>query len=135
MKIILKSLKTLLGAIGLFLLGFSILLIVVLLLFAFAFLDLCGTDIIKEVSSPDGLYNLTIYQTDCGATTGFTTRISIAPSHKGLLDKSGNIMTLDGHPDWTIKDIKWNNVDNITIEYNTESKVISRKNSTVTSLM
>ena len=42
--------------------------------------NLCGNEIIEEIKSPDNKYKLVIFQRDCGATTGFSTQISILKS-------------------------------------------------------
>ena len=37
----------------------------------------CGNDLVKEVPSPNGKMKAVVFQRDCGATTGFSTQISL----------------------------------------------------------
>lgn len=39
--------------------------------------DTCADDIVSRVTSPDGRHVAVLFQRDCGATTGFSTQISI----------------------------------------------------------
>ncbi len=60
--------------------------------------DLCGNEIMNETLSPDGHFKALVFQRDCGATTGFTTQISLLPSNVSLPNEAGNIFIVDGHP-------------------------------------
>ena len=39
--------------------------------------DGCGNDVVSRAVAPDGLHSALIFQRDCGATTGFSTQISV----------------------------------------------------------
>jgi hypothetical protein len=41
--------------------------------------DLCGNDPISETPSPNGQMKVVVFQRDCGATTGFSTQVSVLP--------------------------------------------------------
>ena len=51
----------------------------------------CGNDLVKEVRSPSGKMKAVVFQRDCGATTGFSTQVSLLSSNKSLPNESGNI--------------------------------------------
>lgn len=57
--------------------------------------SLCGNEVIAEVPSPDGKYKVVVFQRDCGATTGFSTQLSLLPSKRMLDDVPGNIFVAD----------------------------------------
>ncbi len=59
----------------------------------------CGADIYKTLLSPDGRSTAISYNFDCGATTGFSTQLSILPA-KALFDR-------DKYPPVLILDNKW----------------------------
>jgi hypothetical protein len=78
---------------------------------------MCRAYLFQEVYSPDGEYKAVIYQRDCGATTGFATNVSILKASDDLPNKIGNILNMDGHPDWTKVKAVWNSNDSLTITY------------------
>lgn len=69
--------------------------------------DICGNHLHKEYSSPEKSYKAVIFQRDCGATTGFSTQISIISAEQELGNAKGNIYIIDGHPDDVAPTIKW----------------------------
>jgi hypothetical protein len=58
--------------------------------------DLCGNQVTQEVSSPSGNYRAIVFEFDCGATTGFSTQVSILPANKKLKNETGNIFAAEG---------------------------------------
>jgi hypothetical protein len=71
------------------------------LLLDYLFSGLCGNTIIQTSTSPNQKYKLVLYQRDCGATTGFSSQISLLDIDKklDLEDDSGNIYIAKGYPD------------------------------------
>jgi hypothetical protein len=57
---------------------------------------LCGNEILAEVPSPDGRFRLVSFQRDCGATTDFSTQISLLETGEELPNSSGNVFISDG---------------------------------------
>jgi len=57
--------------------------------------DACGNDLIAQLPSPDGKFNAIVFQRDCGATTGYSTQISVLPSDRSLGNSSGNVFSAD----------------------------------------
>jgi hypothetical protein len=51
----------------------------------------CGNDLVNEVRSPGGKIKAVVFQRDCGATTGFSTQVSLLSSNKSLPNESGNL--------------------------------------------
>ncbi len=62
-----------------------------------AFEDMCGNDIANVYPSPDGALKAVVFSRNCGATTGYSTQISVLPVSEQLPNKSGNIFTAKAH--------------------------------------
>ena len=68
-----------------------------------ACVDPCGNDVLTEARSPDGRLKAVVFQRDCGATTGFSTQVSVIPSGESLLTaptwlrstEGGNVFVAD----------------------------------------
>jgi Family of unknown function (DUF5412) len=60
-----------------------------------AFDDMCGNQILSESSSPDQTYRVVVFQRDCGATTGFSTQVSVLKAMETLPNESGNLFVAD----------------------------------------
>jgi hypothetical protein len=59
--------------------------------------DPCGNDEVDRVPSPDGKFEAAIFQRDCGATTDFSTQISILSKGGALPKKAGNAWVADSN--------------------------------------
>ncbi len=57
--------------------------------------DMCGSDPLVSITSPNGKLRAVSYVYDCGATTGFSTQISVLDK-KEPISSSGNILGTDG---------------------------------------
>lgn len=77
------------------------------LLFYLAAGGLCDNEIYAELLSPDNRYKAVIFQRDCGATSGFSTQISILPAANTLANEYGNIFVLKGHPQSHAPAVSW----------------------------
>ncbi len=64
----------------------------------YLFPDLCDNEIIKITTSPDNKYKLILFERNCGATTGFSTQISILKIGNNLEIQPGNIYIAKGYP-------------------------------------
>ena len=71
------------------------------------FSGMCANEIFSEVQSPDGKFRAVIFQRDCGATTGFSTQISLILAKDKLENEGGNIFIVDGHPNDRKIGITW----------------------------
>lgn len=77
------------------------------LLFYLAAGGLCNNEIYAELLSPDKRNKAVIFQRDCGATSGFSTQISILPADNTLKNDAGNIFVLKGHPQSHAPAVSW----------------------------
>jgi hypothetical protein len=71
------------------------------------FFEMCGNEIYKEYLSPNGSLKAVVFQRDCGATTGFSTQISIIKRNAMVANKAGNVFISDGHPRDTSPIVTW----------------------------
>lgn len=69
--------------------------------------DMCGNYVYKEYLSPGKSHKAVIFQRDCGATTGFSTHVSIIDAKQELRNTKGNIYIIDGHPKEAAPTLKW----------------------------
>ncbi|TAK91718.1 MAG: hypothetical protein EPO06_03170 [Burkholderiaceae bacterium] len=60
-----------------------------------AFPDMCGNELLAEYPSPDNKYRAVVFERDCGATTGFSTQVSILKAGFPLRNEAGNLFSAD----------------------------------------
>lgn len=53
--------------------------------------DMCADTLISETPSPSGKLKAVLFQSDCGATTGFNSHVAIMPSNSSLSSESQGI--------------------------------------------
>lgn len=58
-------------------------------------LDPCGNQVLQQVASPDGQFKAVIFERDCGATTGYSTQVSVLPSAAALSNDGGNVFVMN----------------------------------------
>lgn len=57
--------------------------------------DLCANTVLAEYPSPTGKLKAVVFDRDCGATTDFSTQVSILPSSSSLGNEGGNLFSAD----------------------------------------
>jgi hypothetical protein len=87
-------------------------------IFMYSTSNMCANEIYKEVNSPSQEFKAVIFQRDCGATTSFSTQISIVSKATTLPNESGNILIIDGHPNDTLLEINWQSNGELSISKN-----------------
>ena len=55
----------------------------------------CENDVLAEFPSPDGKNKAIVFQRDCGATTGFSTQVSVLRTGQALDGRGGNVFVGD----------------------------------------
>lgn len=85
-------------------------------LFIYATHDMCGNEVYSEVLSPNREHKVVMFQRDCGATTGFSTQISILDSGDELENESGNTYIIDGQPKEVSPNARWASNTELRIE-------------------
>ena len=56
----------------------------------------CRNEQITDLASPGGRHHAVVFQRDCGATTGFSTQVSVLSAGAALPDSGGNVFSADG---------------------------------------
>ena len=110
-----KALTFILSTIVIFLFG---------LLFLITHYDqtLCRNEIYHTTLSPDEILKAVIFERNCGATTGFSTHVSIIATDSDLENESGNIYILKGHPLKVAPLIRWQTNDQLDIARNKKAE-------------
>ena len=62
---------------------------------SFALSDLCGNEELETIYSPDGARKVVVFERACGATTGFSTQVSLLRAGQSLLNEPGNLFVAD----------------------------------------
>jgi hypothetical protein len=95
---------------------------------------MCGNMVVSRSPSPDGLRDAVMFERDCGATTGFSTQISIVaagavPSVAGNVlradDDHGAARTGDWGGPWA--DMKWLSANHLLVRYATGSRLFAHE--------
>jgi hypothetical protein len=86
--------------------------------------NLCRNEIVAEIPSPKGDKRAVVFQRDCGATTGFSTQVSILSRGIRLRDEGGNAFVADDdhgavpHMGNVMAiDVRWTSNDDLMIDY------------------
>lgn len=103
------------------------------LYYLFSPFGMCANEVFAQENSPDGKYKALVFQRDCGATTGFSTQVSVLKMQEELGDEGGNSFIVDGHPNETHIELLWADSSNLTIK-NTTHLETYRKESRVQSI-
>ena len=106
------------------------LIVVLVILFGLSYMLLgdfspCGNQLLHEYYSPDNARKVIVFERDCGATTGFTTQVSILEANETLDDKSsGNVLLIQGHPREVAPEIHWSSNKSVIIHQQSNGKVV-----------
>lgn len=94
----------------------------------------CANTVIREFPSPSGDFKATLFQRDCGATTAFTSQVSVIPGD-GAVSDSGNAFVADtghgaaragawGGPD---VDVAWEGPNQLVISHAANARILRRE--------
>ncbi len=103
---------------------------VALYLFFSSLPDMCGNEIFQEVYSPSHQYKAVLFQRDCGATTGFSTQVSILNENDVLENEGGNTYIADKHPNETKLQLTWLAEQSLEIG-NSDTNAFTRNNEVI----
>lgn len=109
------------------------------LLFAFALPALggcsadCTNTVVERLLSPDGKHEAVLFQRDCGATTGFTTQISVVETGEEVSGGGNTFVADDDHGKARVgawegpwAEINWLSENRIQIKYARKSRIFDR---------
>jgi hypothetical protein len=97
----------------------------------------CGNEILRVHYSPTKQLKAVVFQRDCGATTGFSTQISIISADNDLPDEAGNVFVADtdhgkspsGPGGGPPVEVEWKGESSLNITYDNRARVFLRKDS------
>ena len=123
--------------IGIFISGLLCLLVFIYIISSFGSEDMCGNKIIKTEYSPNRKYKIVTFWRNCGATTDFSTQISLLEFDEELKNESGNLFSADGEHgkaetnEENIINVKpkWLSNEKVIIEYDENARVFKNENS------
>ncbi len=98
-------------------------------LFLYATDDICKNIVYKEYASPNRLLKAVVFARDCGATTGFSTQVSILDFDESLDNSSGNILLIKGEPSYVALSFKWISSSELFIDYSINGREFKAKKS------
>ena len=95
---------------------------------ALAFGGTCGNDVVARVPSPDGQLEAVVFQRDCGATTDFSTQVSVVRTGAALPDAGGNLLVARGGPPgpgggpavWA----EWGGARRLRLRYHSHTRIV-----------
>lgn len=97
--------------------------------------DTCSNSLVSRSDAPDGLHSAVMFQRDCGATTGFSTQVSVMRQGEQT-SGTGNAFRADddhgaaaagkwGGP-WA--EIRWLTPDHLLIRYAAKTRLFEQEN-------
>jgi len=115
-----------LGLLGFALLGLSFIGFAVFNVMTFETVQ-CANTLVAAYPSPSGDQKAAVFDRDCGATTSFTTHVSLLKADEGIGDEYGNVLSVRGQALEDIGQVEWTAENAITITVLTDDLLIERK--------
>jgi hypothetical protein len=99
--------------------------------------DDCMNEILRIHYSPSKQLKAVVFERECGATTGFSTQISIMPANSDLPNEGGNVFVADtdrgksasGPGGGPHVEVEWREESSLNITYDNRARVFLRKDS------
>lgn len=96
--------------------------------------DPCENTIVQELVSPDGKKKVVVFERSCGATTGFSTQVSILPASAHARD-AGNAFTADTNhgaapaAEWggPPVEVKWLTSRDVSLRHHPNARAFTRE--------
>ncbi|NCQ48226.1 MAG: hypothetical protein GW800_05015 [Sphingomonadales bacterium] len=95
--------------------------------------DSCSNEVVTRIISPDGQREAVMFQRDCGATTGFSTQISVLESGDPLSGGGNTFRADDDHGAARIgawggswAEMNWLSTDQLLIRYAANSRLFEQ---------
>ena len=85
--------------------------------------ELCGNDPLHGEESPDKTKLAIAFVRSCGATTGFSSHVSVIDRNGSLPNKPGNILIVDGKQPISVK---WLNNSTLEVDLPIETKTYKK---------
>jgi len=92
--------------------------------------DLCENRVLSEIPCPTGDRAAIVFERSCGATTGFSTHVSIVNEFGKLAKSAGNAFVADsdhGKVKEMVVTVRWVTRDKLVIRYPAQSRVFKQE--------
>ena len=130
-----RILKIAFGCLGIIIVILAFLIGIIYLVFQPS--EMCGNHLIESKFSPNKQFKVIIFSRDCGATTGYSTQISIVNYDEKLeKNENGNIFIADyNHGEAKMNgeiinvNTKWLNDKTLIIEYDEKARIFKNEDS------
>jgi hypothetical protein len=93
----------------------------------------CNDTMVERLLSPDGKHEAVLFQRDCGATTGFTTQISVVVTGEEVSGSGNTFVADDDHGKARVgawegpwAEIKWLSANRVRIRYSRKSRIFNQ---------
>ena len=91
---------------------------------------LCTNETVKSLRSPDGAHKAILFMRECGATTDFTTQVSVDP---GFFQSIGNAFVADAYNGGTRgawggpwAEMAWTAPNQLLVTYDQQARIFDR---------
>lgn len=88
--------------------------------------DPCENETSQTVISPSGKLKAVVFNRSCGATTGFSTQVSVMPASASLPEEGGNTLVLGGTVPLTVE---WRSDASLSLSGLGEARVFNQSSS------
>ena len=95
--------------------------------------DICANNLVTRVEAPDGRHSATMFQRDCGATTGFSTQISVLSAGDKMAGGGNAFRADDDHGVAVVgawggpwAETKWLSNEHLLIRYAGRSRIFEQ---------
>ncbi len=84
---------------------------------------MCSNAIYSQAFSPNGEFKAVAFSRDCGATTSFSTHVSLLHSNDNLANEAGNTFISKGSATLVNPSLAWHSNSNLRITFSNQGKV------------
>jgi hypothetical protein len=89
----------------------------------------CANRVVSEAASPDGRRHAVVFSRGCGATTGFSTQVSVLPARRGP-SGAGNVFVADGGHGRALEGpavrVRWLDRRTLEVHYDGRARIFKR---------
>lgn len=76
---------------------------------------MCANKVLARVNAPDGRHKALVFRRDCGATTGFSTQVSVLGISEKLSNEAGNAFIAGRRPKEPRIEVHWIDASDLVI--------------------
>jgi len=92
--------------------------------------DLCGNRILSEMPAPGGTKRAVVFERDCGATTDFSTQVSILSASEAAPREAGNVFIAEGDHGAVSNlsvGVRWDSPDHLVVVFPARARIVQQQ--------